>query len=66
MPKIHFARIRRRGGITITSTLCERMTRGDDINSTVVAADVTCKICLRLAADNRAFAQSCQAEKEAS
>jgi hypothetical protein len=47
-PKIHFESIRRRGGITITSTLCNRMVCHGDINSSGLKHEVSCRICLKL------------------
>jgi len=42
----HLSRVRRRGDMTITGTLCNRMSSGE-INCTTDAAEVTCKFCLR-------------------
>jgi hypothetical protein len=63
--KIHFSRITRRvlrdgfSVMTTTGTLCNRMSNaGDDINCTTDPSAVTCKFCLRIGKDNRAFAKS--------
>jgi len=49
MPKVHMQRVRNviRFGVpaTVTSTLCNRMAAGEDINSTAVESEVTCKFC---------------------
>lgn len=47
--KTHLSRVRQRGCMTITGTLCNRMSNaGEDINCTTDAAEVTCRLCLGL------------------
>lgn len=51
MPVTHLSKITERRFHTVTGTLCNRMSNaGDDLNVTDVAAEVTCKFCLRLMA----------------
>lgn len=46
--KTHMERITRRPNVTVTGTLCNRMSSQDEINSTGNEAEVTCKFCLRM------------------
>ncbi|WP_156944141.1 hypothetical protein [Bradyrhizobium sp. Ec3.3] len=72
MLKIHMQRIQKvlRFGVpaTVTGTLCNRMAAGDDINSTGVESEVTCKFCrqrlaaLELARVGRANAEAANKE----
>lgn len=52
--KTHFEKIIQRRDLTITTTLCNRMTSKDEINSTGNENEVTCKFCLNLMRHRRA------------
>lgn len=47
MARVHLSRVIRRPKVTITTTLCGRSARGDDINCTEDELDVTCKLCVQ-------------------
>jgi hypothetical protein len=48
MTKTHMERITHRPNVTVTGTLCNRMSDQGEINSTGNQAEVTCKFCLRI------------------
>lgn len=47
-PVTHLSKISQRPGVTVTGTICNRMSNAaDDMNVSDIEAEVTCKFCLK-------------------